>query len=369
MEIQTLITLVQLLLLAMLGLVGYNLYLVFKLKGIDPFRNWSANNGNGIIFLLFLIFGGIAAVWSTYSWSDMFLFGQDAASEHGVAIDTMYNRTMLVSILVVIVTNTLLFWFAFQYRGREGQKALYYPHNNKLELIWTVVPAIVMALLIADGVRNWHNIMDPDEETRASALDIEFYAKQFDWTIRYPGSDGELGQSHVKFIDINKGNTTGLNFEDQTTRDDIIVTEIHVPVGKPVCMNIRSQDVLHSATLAHFRVKMDAVPGMPTKFYFTPTVTTKEMRKIKDNPDFNYELSCQQICGAAHWNMRRVLVVESEEEYQEWLKAQVPFYQTYLELNGLQPDGTKAAPAPVPSEPEPTAQTDTDSNKEIASAL
>ncbi|MEZ4688344.1 MAG: cytochrome c oxidase subunit II [Bacteroidia bacterium] len=228
-----------------------------------------------------------------------------------------------------------------------------------------------MALLIADGVRNWHNIMDPDDEIRAEAIDIEFYAKQFDWTIRYPGSDNELGQSHVKFIDIAKGNTTGLNFADKATHDDIIVTEIHIPVGQPVCMNIRSQDVLHSATLAHFRVKMDAVPGMPTKFYFTPTITTKEMREIKDNPDFNYELSCQQICGSAHWNMRRVLVVESEEEYQEWLKAQVPFYQTYLELIGLNPDGSKAAPAPAPTpvEAEPTATSEGDSNNEIASAL
>ncbi|MFK7973060.1 MAG: cytochrome c oxidase subunit II [Bacteroidia bacterium] len=368
MEIQSIISITQLLLLAILALVGYNLYMVFKLKDIDPFKNLNPNKINGILFLLFLIFGLIAAVWSTSAWADLFMFGKDAASEHGVWIDKMYNRTMAVSVLVVLVTNTLLFWFAFRYYGKPGRKALYYPHNNKLELIWTVVPAIVMAWLIADGVRNWHKIMDPSDEIKAESLNLEFYARQFDWTIRYPGADGQLGQAHVKYIDNDKGNSIGLNFQDEETRDDIIVTEIHVPVDQPICMNIRSQDVLHSATLAHFRVKMDAVPGMPTKFYFTPKITTKKMREMKDNPDFVYELSCQQICGSAHYNMRRVLVVETQEEYDEWLKAQRPFYQTYLEINGLVPE-VEEAPAPVPTEPEPTATNgEQESDKEITSA-
>lgn len=366
MEIQSLISITQLLLVAILGLVGYNLYMVFKLKDIDPFKNWDANKINGVLFLLFLIFSLIAATWSTSAWSDLFMFGKNSASEHGVALDKMFNRTMWVSIFVVLVTNVLLFWFAFRYRGREGQKALFFSHDNKLELIWTIIPAIVMAILIADGVKNWHKIMDPSDEIKAEALDIEFYARQFDWTIRYGGDDGELGQSHVKYIDLDRSNSIGLNFEDEATHDDIIVTEIHVPVNQPIRMNIRSQDVLHSATLAHFRVKMDAVPGMPTKFYFTPTVTTKEMREIKDDPEFNYEMSCQQICGSAHWNMRRVLVVETEEEYQEWMKAQRPFYQTYLELNGLVPE--EAKPAVTPVEPEPTANAEGQVANEIASA-
>lgn len=356
--------------LGILGLVAYNLYMVFKLKDIDPFKKINANGANGVLFLVFLIVGTIAAVWSTKAYYPLFMFGRDAASEHGVWIDTMFNRTMWVSIFVVVVTNTLLFWFAFRYRGTGERKALFVSHNNKLEIIWTVIPAIVMALLIADGVRNWHRIMDPSDEIKAEAMDIEFYARQFDWTIRYPGNDGELGQSHVKYIDLDRGNQIGFNFEDKKTRDDIIVTEIHVPVNRHIRMNIRSQDVLHSATLAHFRVKMDAVPGMPTKFYFKPTITTKEMREMKDDPEFNYEMSCQQICGSAHYNMRRVLVVETQEEYDAWLAEQKPFYQTYLELNGMD-TGTKAAdPAATPVDPEPTANTgNTTETQEIASAL
>ena len=365
MEIQSLISITQLLLLGILALVGYNLYMVFKLKDIDPFKKINANKANGTLFLLFLVVGLIAAVWSTSAWYPLFMFGKDSASEHGEWIDTMWNRGMAVCIFVVVVTNTALFWFAYKYRG-QGQKAVFISHDNKLEIIWTIIPAIVMALLIADGVRNWHRIMDPSDEIKAESMDIEFYARQFDWTIRYPGADGELGQTHVKYIDLDRSNTIGFNFDDKKTRDDIVVTEIHVPVNQPIRMNIRSQDVLHSATLAHFRVKMDAVPGMPTTFYFTPTVTTAEMRERKGDPEFNYEMSCQQICGSAHWNMRRVMVVESQEEYDEWLKAQRPFYQTYQELNGLVPE--TAAPSSTPVEAEPSAENTSQPNDEIASA-
>jgi cytochrome c oxidase subunit 2 len=353
MDAQSLLTLTKVLLAGIFLLVIYNLSLVFKIKQIDPFRNWNATKTNGALMMIFLVVGFIAAAWSSSAWYPDMGLVIDAASEHGAKIDGMFWRTMIVSILVVIVTNVLLFYFAWRYQERKGQKALYYPHNNKLELIWTLVPAVVMTILIADGVRNWHNIMDPDPETREQAIDVEFYGRQFDWTIRYTGPDKELGQTHVKYIDVGSGNQLGFNFDDPKTHDDIVVTEIHLPVNVPVHMHIRSQDVLHSATLAQFRVKMDAVPGMPTQFWFTPTVTTAEMREIKRDPDFEYEMSCQQICGGAHYNMRRVVVVETMEEYQAWLQEQKAFYATYREMNGM---NTNTAEATSPEKEEVSAE-------------
>jgi cytochrome c oxidase subunit 2 len=343
MDAVSLLSLTKWLLIIIFLLVVYSMSMVLRLKKIDPFKDWNPTKMNGTLLFLFFIVGMIAAIWSSSYWYPKFAMVTDPASEHGVALDKMFWRTMWVSIAVVIVTNSILFYFAWRYQNRPGQKALYYPHNNKLEVIWTVVPAIVMTILVADGVRNWHKIMDPDEEIIASSIDIELTGRQFQWDIRYPGADKELGQAHIKFIE--GVNTLGLNFDDTKTHDDVVATEIHLPVDVPVHLHIRSMDVLHSATLMHFRVKMDAVPGMPTKFFFTPKVTTAEMREIKGNPEFEYEMSCQQICGGAHYNMRRVIVVETMEEYQKWLSEQKPFYATYQEM-------TAPAPAPAPAEEE-----------------
>jgi len=337
MDAQSLLSLTKWLLVIIFALVIYSMAMVLRLKKVDPFKDWNPTKINGGLMLLFVIVGFIAAAWSSSYWAPKFAMVSEAASEHGVALDGMFWRTMVVSVLVVIVTNSLLFYFAWRYQNRPNQKALYYPHNNRLEVIWTVVPAIVMTILIADGVRNWHQIMDPGEEFIASAIDVELTGRQFQWDFRYPGTDKELGQAHVKYIE--GVNTLGINFDDAKSHDDIVTTELHFPVNTPVHLHIRYIDVLHSATLMHFRVKMDAVPGMPTRFYFTPTVTTEEMREIKGDPEFEYEMSCQQICGGAHYNMRRVIVVETMEEYQKWLKEQKPFYATYQEMN---PDATKS---------------------------
>lgn len=350
MEANTLINLILGLLAVILVLVAYNLNMVFRLKDADPFRNWNATKINGALLLIFMIVGLVAMFYYNGKWDHLYSLVYNPASEHGVAVDTMFWRTMYVSVLVVVVVNVALFYFSWRYQERPGQKALYYPHNNNLEIIWTVVPAIVMTALIGNGVVIWHRIMDPDDAVREKAINVEFYGRQFDWTIRYSGSDQQLGQTHIKYINSNTGNQLGFNFEDPRTHDDIVVTEIHLPVGVPVHMHIRSQDVLHSATLAQFRVKMDAVPGMPTEFWFTPTVTTAQMREKLKNPDFNYEMSCQQICGAAHYNMRRVVVIETMEAYQKWLAEQKPFFATYRELNGMDtqeetPVATEADPA------------------------
>lgn len=353
MDAVSLLSLTKWLLILIFILVIYSMIMVLRLKKIDPFRDWNATKINGALMFLFFIVGTIAATWSSVYWYPKFALVIESGSKHGPALDAMFWRTMIVSVAVVLVTHSALFYFAWRYQQRPGQKALYYPHNNKLEVIWTVVPAIVMTILVADGVSNWHNIMDPDDAIKEASIDVELTGRQFQWDIRYPGADKELGQAHVKFIE--GANTLGLNFDDGRTHDDIITTEVHLPVGVPVHMHIRSLDVLHSATFMHMRVKMDAVPGMPTRFYFTPAVTTKEMREIKKDPEFEYEMSCQQICGGAHYNMRRVLVVESPEEYQEWLTSQRAFYNIYKELN----PGTDAKTAEMSTSSEAAILTST----------
>ncbi len=341
MDPQVLITLAQALLGLIFILVCVNMYLVFKLKEIDPFANWNPNSINPTLFMIFCIGGLIAAFISSAAWSDLYILVFNPASEHGVEIDRMFWNTMYVTIFVVVVTNVLLFYYSWRYRAKPGRKALFYPHNNKLEMIWTVIPAIVLTLLVFDGVITWHATM---REAPEDAIQFEVNGKQFAWTVRYPGADNEFGYASTQYINDASGNEIGFNFEDKRGHDDIITREIHLPVGVPVKMNIRSRDVLHSATLPHFRVKMDAVPGMPTSFWFTPIKTTAEMREDRQDPDFNYEMSCQQICGAAHWNMRVEVVVESMAKYQEWLNQQKPFYATWREAN---PDEAAAISARI----------------------
>ena len=331
MDAQSLITLAQIMIALILVLVSVNLYLVLKLKEIDPFAKWNANAINGGMFVIFGVVGAIAAGVTTSVYWDKMILVANAASEHGDKIDNMFWNTMYVTIFVVTVSCGLLFYYSWRYRGKEGRKATFYPENNMLEIIWTVIPAIVLSLLVFDGVIKWHGIFaEPPEDS----MKIELTGRQFDWTIRYPGQDIEFGKSSVQYIDIAQNNVLGLNFEDQRSHDDVVTTEIHLVKGKPVNFSIRALDVLHSATLPHFRMKMDAVPGMPTSFWLTPTKTTEEMRNDTGNPDFNYELSCQQICGGGHWNMRRVVIVETQEEYDAWIKDQTPLYTSWKETYG-----------------------------------
>lgn len=331
MEFQTLFSSIQILLAVILLMVVVNLYLVFRLKDIDPFAKWNPHAINGGGFFLFYLIGMIAATWATVSVYDDLTLIVNPASEHGAEIDRMFNNTMIVTILVVTITNFLLFWYGWKYRNKEGRKALYYPHNNRLEVIWTVVPAIVLTVLVFDGVGVWHDIMGDAPE---DAVQIEVNGKQFAWTFRYEGDDLEFGDASVTFINEAKGNELGLSLDDKRGFDDVITRELHVVKGQPVNLHIKTRDVLHSATLAHFRVKMDAVSGMTTNFHFVPTMTTAEMRERIGDPEFNYQMSCQQICGGGHWNMgAKVVVHETKEEMEAWLEKQQTFLAAYQSIN------------------------------------
>lgn len=272
------------------------------------------NNKNGILFLI-IGFGFLAfVIWQMITWDHLLL--PPASSVHGAEIDTLMKVSMTLILVVFFALSPMLFYFAYKYRGRSDNKAYFFAHNNKLEIVWTVVPTIILTALIIYGLRTWDRAMNPDI---TDATVIEVYSKQFDWTARYSGDDNILGEANYKFVEGR--NTLGVDINDENASDDIVVREVHLPVNKPVLLKFRSRDVIHSAFLPHFRVQMNCVPGLSTQFAFTPTKTTQEMKET-EGEDFEYVLLCNKICGSAHFNMQMKFVVESEEDYNKWIASQ-----------------------------------------------
>jgi cytochrome c oxidase subunit 2 len=233
-----------------------------------------------------------------------------------------------------VIIFIAMFWFTYAYRYNKNRKAAYFADNHYLEITWTVVPAIVLALLIFKGLRVWNDITSPASK---EAVVIEMIGQQFAWTARYPGvKDKELGRHNYKLIDA--ANEFGLDLADKNSFDDFKSLTLYLPKGKEVLLKIRAKDVIHSVFLPHFRLKMDAVPGMETHFKFTPTKTTQDMRDETSNPNFNYEMACTEICGKGHFSMRFPVVVVEPEEYEKWMAAQ----ETWLKQN---PDYLKYVPA------------------------
>lgn len=248
-----------------------------------------------------------------------------SASVAGEQYDSMFNVTLLVTGVVFVLTQGLLFWFAFRYQSTEKRKAFYYAHNNRIELIWTTIPAIVMAILVAIGLKNWFSVTS---EAPANADVVEIIGKQFNWIVRYPGADGELGKRSFRNIN-DANNVLGLDTMDKNNRDDVVLEngELHIQVGKPVKLIIGSRDVIHDVGLPHFRLKMDAVPGITTTLWFHPKYTTAQMKEMTGNPNFVYEISCDQMCGKGHYSMRGTVIVETREDHLAWLAKQKPYLQ------------------------------------------
>ncbi len=170
---------------------------------------------------------------------------------------------------------------------------------------------------------------------------VEVTGKQFGWIYRYPGKDGSFGKKYYKNID-NATNSLGLIWEDKLGHDDLVMEQtMYLVKGKPVKLIIGSRDVIHDVGLSHFRMKMDAVPGIPTTMWFTPKYTTKEMKEMTKNPDFQYEISCDQMCGNGHYSMKGVIEVVEQEEYDAWMVKQKPYYVQQF------PEKDPAAPKPA----------------------
>ncbi|MBL31728.1 MAG: cytochrome C oxidase subunit II [Flavobacteriales bacterium] len=332
-----------------------------------------SNHINGVLLLLSGI--GLLAFffWQRAEWMDETL--QVAASEHGPIIDNLWDTTMGLIIVVFLILTPMLFGIAFFYRGKEDKKASYITHNNKLEFFWTAIPAVVLMALISYGLVVWGKIVNQDI---SDAMVIEIYAKQFSWTARYAGDDNKLGRADVRFVGgknelgvisqktkenqisaiekkiinlnldlkssenpaekklitkkidkLEKQKKTLITYFITTpmdkllsAEDDVVTKELHLPVGKKVLFKFRSQDVIHSAYLPHFRVQMNCVPGTTTQFAFTPTITTVDMKKELNDESFEYVMLCNKICGNAHYNMQMKVIVETEEEYNAWMETQ-----------------------------------------------
>ncbi|OSZ81472.1 cytochrome C oxidase subunit II [Chitinophagaceae bacterium IBVUCB2] len=294
---------------------------VAVLRGEERARK-QTNKVNAFMLLAFLIIGLIGVYYCNEQLKGKIL--GEAASDHGVLIDRMLYITIALTGIVFVITQVALFWFSFKYQESDKRKAFFYPHNNKLELIWTVIPAIALTILVGFGLFYWFKITG---DAPKDSMIVEVTGKQFGWEFRYPGKDGILGKKYFKKVDPANNNPAGQLWEDQANHDDIFMEqEMHLVVNKPVKLVIGAKDVIHDVGLAHFRMKMDAVPGTPTTMWFTPRFTTKEMAEKTGKPNFTYEISCDQMCGQGHWSMRGVIVVETQEEFDAWMAQKKPQY-------------------------------------------
>jgi cytochrome c oxidase subunit 2 len=336
--------------LVLLAIALWQLTKIFDLTQVGYDRDDSQvasdddNNFQGYLLFGFLAFIYVFTIYGLYTWGPLVL--HTPASAHGAEVDNLMNITWILIFIVQAITQALLYYFAFKYRGRKDRKALYFADNNKLEALWSVIPAIILAGLILYGLYAWTNIMFIDEED--DAIVVELYGQQFYWAARVSGEDNVLGKANVRYIE--GVNILGVDMADPYAQDDIVVKELHIPKGKKIHFKMRSQDVLHSAYMPYFRAQMNCVPGMVTQFAFTPIYTTDEYRELPymikkvaninairadksvglvaqgkpalDPYSFDYLLLCNKICGASHYNMQMKIIVDTPEDYKIWLKEQ-----------------------------------------------
>lgn len=324
--------------------IGKVTELATKIRGEEAVQ-YESNKRGASMMLVFLVGFLFLCIWSALYYKNWMLgYGpHTAASKHGPTLDSMFNVTLFFTGIVFVITHIALFWFAYKYRGRKGAVSAFISHDHKLEIIWTAVPAVVMCYLVIKGLVGWNEIM-ADVTADEEHIEIEATGQQFLWHLRYPGADGKLGERNFKLIKSGE-NPLGQNWMDDKNLDDIMPTDIVLPVNKKVRVRITAMDVLHNFYLPHMRVKMDAVPGMPTYFVFTPTKTTEEYRQeLSKYPEyqqpsdpndpkseplwktFNYELACAELCGKGHFSMRKLVKIVSDEEYEKWLKEQQSYY-------------------------------------------
>lgn len=354
--------------------IGKVTELAAKIRGEEEVQDM-ANRRQASYSLLFMIVFLVACVVSgAYYKNYMLGYGpHEAASEHGTSIDSLFSVTLFFTGIVFFITQILLFYFAYKFRAQKGRKAAYIAHNNTLELVWTGIPAIVMAYLVIGGLDVWNEVM-PDVGPDDEFIEVEATGFQFAWQLRYPGPDGQLGTRDFRMIKEGV-NPLGQDWSDVKNHDDFLPNELVLPVNQKVRVRITSRDVLHNFYLPHFRVKMDAVPGMPTYFIFTPTKTTEDYRQqLSEYPEyqvpspvdsekqmwetFEYELACAELCGKGHYSMKKLVRIVSQEEYEQWLSTQSSYYLGNIKGTEYDPiqEATTSAPAPVVEEATPVTE-------------
>ena len=370
-------SLLVIIVLVLLAVALWQLTKIFDLTQVgenvdnSQVANDKDNNLQGYLMFGFLGFIYIITIFCIVKYGDLPLMS-NAASVHGEQVDNLMWISMILIFVVQTITQALLHYFSFKYRGRKDQKALYFADNDKLEFIWSVIPAIVLAGLILYGLYAWTNIMFVDDEE--DVMVVEVYGKQFSWEARYAGKDNVLGKANVRYIEGI--NTLGVDLADPNAQDDITVTELHIPKGKKIKFKLRSQDVLHSFYMPHFRAQMNCVPGMVTQFAFEPIYTTTEMRELPEMVEkvarineirakksvelvakgqtaldpytFDYLLLCNKICGASHYNMQMKVVVDTPEDFKKWIATQESLVQKVKVANAKPAEG--ATPTGTPSD-------------------
>jgi cytochrome c oxidase subunit 2 len=316
-----------------IGVSFWQITRIMNLRGVIATDEDNAKQGKYALF--FMAFFYAMMIYCLIFMNVIML--PESASIEGEHDDNLFNITFWLIGIVQFAMQFLIFYFTFKYRGNKDRKAKFYADSHKLEVIWTIVPAVVLVVLIGYGLWQWNNIMDLSDSE--DPVVIEVYSQQFRWDARYAGEDNTLGRGNVNYI---KGmNTMGVDMSDKNASDDKQVTELYLPKGRKIHFKFRSQDVLHSAYMPHFRAQMNCVPGMVTEFGFTPKFTTEEMRqnsevvaktiginkirKAKGEEElyeFNYLLLCNKICGASHYNMQMKITVVEQEDYDDWIAEQ-----------------------------------------------
>lgn len=336
-------------------------------------------NATLLLVFMFAFFASVLYLFCEYGFTGR----GEAASVHGKNTDWLMDLNLWIIIAVFFLTNGLLFGFAFKYVRKPGVKAYWFPHDNRLELVWTVVPAIVLAVIIILGLRSWNQQTDKSPK---EAIVLELFSKQFDWTVRMSGDDNTLGYFDYKLtnennplamlttttiqdaIDSMENSSTGIHALeaqlnnpkkifvpedhalmvkdlarkermvrmlyqlkarhssslDARVKDDLMFNAndtLYLCVDTDYEFNFRSKDVIHSAYMPHFRSQMNTVPGQTTRFKFQPSITTAEMREKMNNPKFNYVLMCNKICGSSHYKMKLMVVVLDKKSYKKWYKV------------------------------------------------
>ncbi len=301
---------------------SFKIYQLSRITIGNPIKiDWNYNTG-----LMLIIFSIISIIASIYEFK---IHGIDlwfpSATLHGQSYDIIFKITTTLALIVFFVTHIILFIFLYKYKRKHNNKAYYITHNNNLEILWTSITAIILSLLVIYGSFKWYSIINPSNDMKKNAIIVELTGEQFKWTARYAGNDKLLGPKNFRLI---KGkNILGIDFNNDTAKDDIVTNEIVLPVNKPVKLLLSSKDVIHSAYIPEFRIQMNAVPGMYTSLHFIPTITTKNMKIIRNNNNFNYILYCNKICGSGHFNMWIKVSIVDYYEYSNWLNQQKPFYE------------------------------------------
>jgi cytochrome c oxidase subunit 2 len=236
----------------------------------------------GLLFgLATLVLVVVATFYFTKTWLPP-LKSDRIAIDHALAI------TLAVTGLVFIVTNLMLAWFGYAYQDGPGAKAAYWHDSPRLEMTWTLVTAGILAIFLFNALSLWAKVTAPPP---ADAVLIEVTGQQFAWNVRYPGKDGVLGKTD--HLQASQDNPIGLVKDDPASKDDLLLlNQIYLPKDKPVRVQVRSMDVIHSFFLPNFRVKQDAMPGMTIDIWFTPT-------ELGD-----FEIACAEHCGLGHYRMR-----------------------------------------------------------------